>query len=77
MYHLRNLINRTNVPSDPEKNMNAAEDFMLLMLHARIIAAAETIQSINPADSALTLAKLIIVNHTNFPSPDATRKPGT
>lgn len=30
---MRNLVHRTNVPADPEKNMNTAEDFMLLMLH--------------------------------------------
>ena len=35
MYQLRNVINRTMVPPDPEKNMNAAEDFMLLLVHTR------------------------------------------
>ena len=40
MYQLRNLINQTNVPTDPQNNMNAAEDFMLIVLHAHIVAAA-------------------------------------
>ena len=37
MYQLRNLIHRTNVPNDPQNNMNAAEDFKLLLLHAHTI----------------------------------------
>ena len=43
MYQLRNLINRSGVPADPEKNMKAAEDFLLLLLHAHVVAAAKTI----------------------------------
>lgn len=41
MYHCHNLINRA---SDPEKNTNAAEDFMLLPLHTHIVTATEVIQ---------------------------------
>jgi len=63
MYHLRNLINRTTVPADPEKNMNAAEDFMLLLLHTHVVAAAKVMQSINPNETVADLAKLIVVNH--------------
>ena len=37
MYQLRNLIIRTAVPSDPEKNMNSCEDFLLLLLHAHVV----------------------------------------
>ena len=37
MYQLRNLVHRTNVPKDPEKNMDSAEDFMLLMLHTHVV----------------------------------------
>ena len=47
MYQLKNLINQTSVPSDPQNNMNASEDFMLLVLHAHIVAAAKTLQSID------------------------------
>lgn len=67
MYQLRNLIHRTNVPVTPDKNMNAAEDFMLLMLHTHVVAAAKTIQTVNPAESFQDLAKLILVNFTHFP----------
>ena len=41
MFQLRNLINRFGVPTNPEKNMKAAEDLLLLLLHAHIVAAAE------------------------------------
>ena len=41
MYQLHNLVHRTNVPKDPEKNMDAAEDFLLLMLHTHVVAAAK------------------------------------
>ncbi len=66
MYQLRNLIHRTNIPTTPDKNMNAAEDFQLLMLHTHIVAAARTIQALNPVESVVDLAKLTIVNYTHF-----------
>ena len=43
MYQLRNLINRTSIPSDPSDNMNAAEDFLLLLLHTHAAAATKVI----------------------------------
>lgn len=67
MYQLRNLIHRTNVPTTPDKNMNAAEDFLLLMLHAHTVAGAKTIQALNPVESVQDLAKLILANYTHFP----------
>ena len=39
-------FNRTSVPSDPSKNMNAAEDFLLLLSHTHV-AAAKNLQSAN------------------------------
>ncbi len=70
MYHLCNLINRTSVPSDPEKNMNAAEDFMLLLLHTHVVAGAKMMQSINPTETVADLAKLIVVNYVRLPRID-------
>ena len=67
MYQLRNLINRSSVPSDPSTNMNASEDFLLLLLHAHVLAAAETIQEYNPADSVTELAKRIVANYVELP----------
>ncbi len=62
MYHLRNLIHRTSVPSDPTTNMNSAEDFLLLLLHAHTVAAAKVILSYYPTDNSVELARRIEVN---------------
>ena len=70
MYHLRNLINRTAVSSDPEKNMNAAEDFMLLLLHAHVVSAGKAIQSINRSETVQDLANLIVSNFVHLPKVD-------
>lgn len=67
MYQLRNLINQTSVPSDPQNNMNAAEDFMLILVHAHAVAAANTMLSINPTDTMGDLAKNIVVNYVRLP----------
>ena len=67
MHQLRNLINRTTVPLDPQKNMNAAEDFMMLLLHAHIVAAAEVVQSVHPTGSVATLASAIVANFVRLP----------
>ena len=67
MYHLRNLINRTAVPSDPEKNMNAAEDTMLLLLYAHVVTAGKTIQSINQSETVQDLGNLIVSNNVRLP----------
>ena len=42
-----NLIHRTSVPSDPEDDMNAAEDFMHIILESYIVAAAKEVMSMN------------------------------
>ena len=53
MYHLRNLICRNLVPAEPEKNMNAAEDFMLLLVHTHV------------KDPVKEMAKSIVCNFTS------------
>ena len=45
LYQLKNLLHRSAVPLDPGDNINAAEDFLQVVLHAHIVAAAETIQA--------------------------------
>ena len=67
MFQLQNLIHRTNVPVDPQKNVNAAEDFLLLLLHALTIAAAKVILSLTPTQSVMELARAIVVNYVRFP----------
>ena len=64
---IRLLPVRTNVPLTPDKNMNAAEDFMLLILHTHVVAAARTIHELNPVEKVQDLAKLIVVNYTRLP----------
>ena len=68
LYQLRNLINRTSVPTDPKANMNAAEDVLWLLLHAHVTAAAKIILSYNPTDSAEILANGIVANFIGLPS---------
>ena len=70
MYQLRNLVHRTNVPKDPEKNMDSAEDFMLLMLHTHVVAAAKVILDLQPVETVQDLAKMIIVNFVRLPNVD-------
>ena len=43
LYQLKNLLHHTAVPLDPGDNMKAAEDFLELVLHAHIVAAAESL----------------------------------
>ena len=47
--------------------MNAAEDYMLLLLHAHIIAAAQVVQDLIPV---LDLAKAVVVNYVRLPRMD-------
>ena len=68
LYQLRNFINRITVPTDPKANMNTAEDFLLLLLHAHVTAAAKIIRSYNPTDSAEILANRIVANFVGLPS---------
>jgi len=55
MYLIRNLIYRSNVPLDPEKTMKAAEDLMLLLLHAHMVASAKEVLEYEIPDIFFTL----------------------
>ena len=35
------------MPIDPSKNMNAGEDFMLLIIHVHVIASARVIERVS------------------------------
>ena len=67
MYQLRNLICRNVVPSDPEKNMNAAEDFMLLLVHCHTVAAAHYLLKKKP-HNLVSLCKEIIEEFVHLPN---------
>ena len=60
MYQLRNLINRTPVPADPEKNMSSAEDFMLLLVHTHVVQAARVLQFKNPTSSIVKVSDSVV-----------------
>ena len=58
LFQLKVLINRTAVRSMPSKNMKASEDFLMLILHAYTIIAAEQCQT--ETDTCLSLAKRVV-----------------
>ena len=70
MYQLRNLINRS-VPSDPSDNVKAAEDFLLLLVHAHVLAAARCLYSLNNTTSVAYLAKSVVATYLRLPQLDA------
>ena len=40
LYQLRNLINRRNVISSPENDVNSCEEFLMIVIKAHVVAAA-------------------------------------
>ena len=42
LFQLKNVINRTAVPLNPQKNVQATEDFLEVVSVAHIVVAAET-----------------------------------
>ena len=43
LYHLRNLINRRNITKRPQKNVNAAEDFLEVVIVSYILTDVMTL----------------------------------
>ena len=68
MYQLRNLINRTMVPRNQQKNMKACEDFMLLLLHAHVVEAARVLQIENASNTVSELSTSIIDTFLRIPN---------
>ena len=68
LYQLKVLINRTAVRSLPSKNMKPTEDFLLLILHSYVIAAAEQCQQ--DSDTCKLLAKRIVEKFVKINLPD-------
>ena len=50
--------------------MNAAENFMLLLVHAHVVAAAKVMQSLTPTDTVADLAKNIVANFVRLTTSD-------
>ena len=42
LYQLKHLVHRTAVGSDPKHKTKASEDFLLVVMHALIVAAARS-----------------------------------
>ena len=57
---IKNLLHQTTVPSDPSDNMKGTEDFLLMVLHAHVIAAAKVIISSAQASTLAEFAKSIV-----------------
>lgn len=79
LYQLKNVIGRSSVPLDPEKDMNAAEDFLLLIVHSHVIAAARVLILRDPtlSDSIASLAKLVIHSFVQLYTPTQKATEGT
>ena len=57
---IKNLLHRTSVPSDPGDNMKGTEDFLLMVLHAHVIAAAKVVLASMQVATPGELAKSIV-----------------
>ena len=57
---IKTLLHRTAVPSDPSDNMKGTEDFLFMVLHAHVIAAAKVILASEQVGTPAELAKLIV-----------------
>ena len=66
LYQLKNTIHRTSVPSDPSSNMKAAEDFLLLVLHAHITAASEAVCNNDGFESVFHLADSVVESYARL-----------
>ena len=73
MFQLRILINRSGIPTNPEKNMKAAEDFILLLLHAHILTAAEKLFGYEFGSESILEVVKSIINSTHLLLPASSR----
>ena len=75
LYQLRNLLNRSAVPADLGDNMKASEDFLLVVLHAHIVAAAKTICTDFEKTDLSSLSKAIDDRFIKVNMPSASAAP--
>ena len=59
LYQLRNLLGRSNVVTDPTKDFNACEDFLLVVISGHIITAAMKALGMKKMDDTPTAGTLI------------------
>ena len=60
LFQLKNLLNRSAVPSEPDKNMKSAEDFLELVVTAHIVVAAQEQLKKAQSDCMHKLAETIV-----------------
>ena len=77
MFRLKNSINRTSVPLDPQDNMKAAEDFLELLLEAHVVTAAECLLSIHSDLTLHQISQMIVDRYVILPSPSHASKCST
>ncbi len=69
MFQLRNLINRSGVPTNPEKNMKACEDFLMLMIISHVVTAMKKLLQYEIENISVSwAAKSLIFTHLLLPS---------
>ena len=69
MFQLRNLINRSGVPTNPEKNMKACEDFLMLMIISHVVTAMKKLLQYEIENISVSwAAKSLISTHLLLPS---------
>ena len=62
LFQLKQLLHRSSVPTDPGNNMKAAEDFLLVVLHSYIVAAANFILPSEPRPAKVAILSRKIVD---------------
>ncbi len=60
LYQLRNLLGRSNVVTDPARDFNACEDFLLVVVSGHIIAAAMKSLGMKTMDDSSPTADTVI-----------------
>ena len=66
LYQLKNLTHRTSVPSDPQDNMNAPEDFLQIVLDGYVVAADKAIMRCEWDGTIVQLADEIIKQYVQI-----------
>ena len=50
MYRMRNVLGRSNISNTPRKNVNAAENFLTLVVESHVLAAAMQLLNLKALD---------------------------
>jgi len=74
LYQLKNIIHRTNVPTDPSDNSKTAEDFLLVVLHAHVVGVTKSILSKDRIECVGDLAGKVIEQYIHIQLPQLQQK---